>query len=111
MSHFLRDANGALQDVATQPIKTETDPSPALPGASHGEFDFGSYELLRRATKIVERMIGAKRTRTTKRGNSLVYRVMGHMKRGETLELEKLRARHGNYSSPSSRKWQRTGGF
>ena len=100
MSHLLRDARGSLTDVSATPPRQDLEPVQEPLKPSDEPFDVGSYELLRRATRIVESMIGAKRTRTTKKGNRLVYRVMGLMRRGETLELEKLRSRHDRGSYP-----------
>lgn len=111
MSHLLRDARGSLTDVSATPPRQDLEPVQEPLEPSDEPFDQGSYELLRRATKIVSRMIGTSRTLKTKKGNRLVFQVMNLMRTGQTLELEKLRARGGNYAVISSNRWQRSGGF
>lgn len=111
MSHLLRDVRGSLTDVSATPPRQSLEPVQEQLEPSDEPFDVGSYNLLRKATRIVESMIGASRTRNTRKGNRLVYRVMNLMRTGQTLELEKLRSRFGHYSVPSSNKWARTGGF
>ena len=93
MNHLLRDVRDKVIDSSPIPFKPEQEPSEPLVGPAQDEFDFGSYEILRRATKLASRLIGTRAATRTKRGERLVWRIVGHMKRGETLELEKLRSR------------------
>lgn len=92
-SHLLRDAQGKLSDAAVTPLRTET---PQLPQAEPQgqEFDMASYTVLRRATKLAERLIGSRAVRRTKKGERLVHQIVGYMRCGDTLALERLRLRH-----------------
>lgn len=107
----LSDSEGHLIDVGRSPVDLSSSPSQDHTEAAQEEFDQGSYELLRRATKVVERMIGHQRTVRTRKGSRLVFQVMNLMRTGQTLELEKLRARGGNHAVVSSNRWERSGGF
>ena len=99
--HLLREHSDKLQDNPAAARETESFSCPvAVPVIE--PFDPGSYALLRRATKLVERMIGKDRTRRTRRGERMVYRVMNLMRTGQTLELEKLRNRHKPGTYPQS---------
>ena len=95
--HLLREQSDKLQD---SPAAKETDSSCRVAVPVVQPFDPGSYELLRRATRLVERMLGKETTRKTKRGERMVYRVMQLMRTGQTLKLEKLRNQHKPGSYP-----------
>ena len=97
--HLLREHSDKLQDNPAAAKETESSSCRvAVPVVE--PFDPGSYELLRRATKLSERLIGKEITRKTKRGVRMVYRIMQLMRTGQTLKLEKLRNQHDRGSYP-----------
>ena len=96
--HLLREMSDKLQDDPAAVKETEPSCRVAVPVVE--EFDPGSYELLRRATKLSEKLIGKETTRKTKRGVRMVYRIMQLMRSRQTLELEKLRNQHDRGSYP-----------
>ena len=98
--HLLREQSDKLQDNPAAAKETDSSCRVAVPVVE--PFDCDSYTLLRRATKLSERLIGKETTRKTKRGGRMVHRIMQLMRTGQTLELEKLRNQHDRGSYPQS---------
>lgn len=100
MSHLLRDARGSLTDVSPTPLRQDLEPVQEPLEPSQDDFSMIDYQTLRVATKLATRLIGKRAVTKTRRGEKLVWRLIGHMRRGETLEIEKLRARYQHNMLP-----------
>ena len=101
VSHLLRDVRGQLTDAAVSPLKTTLEPLEGHTEASRDGFDFASYRLLRKATKIAAEMIGERAATRMRKGSRLVAKIIDLMKNGETAELEKMRAKNNHHSYPT----------